>query len=70
MVPKVRFGISIVVTVAMAALCRTRIRYTHLLAHLVGGDMASGVEEGGDSSVAAFMEWWISSSLRVLEIWC
>ena len=26
-----------------------RIRYTRLLVHLVGGDLAGGVEEGGDS---------------------
>jgi hypothetical protein len=48
--------------VAMAALCRTRIRYTRLLFHLIGGDLAGGIEEGGDSS----LEWWNSSSLRLL----
>jgi hypothetical protein len=32
--------------VAMAALCRTRIRYTCLLFHLVGGDFTGGAEDG------------------------
>jgi hypothetical protein len=40
--------------VATAALCGTRIRYTCLLVHLVGGDLASGVKEGGDSSGRRF----------------
>jgi hypothetical protein len=31
-------------------LCGTRIRYSSLLLHLVGGDLAGGVEEGEDSS--------------------
>jgi hypothetical protein len=40
--------------VAMAMLCGTRIRYASLLVHLVGGDLASGVEERGDSSGRRF----------------
>jgi hypothetical protein len=36
--------------VAMAALCGTRIRYFCLLIQLVGGDLAGGIEESGDSS--------------------
>jgi hypothetical protein len=34
----------------------TRIRYTHLLIHLVGGELAGSVEEGGDSSSRRFPE--------------
>jgi hypothetical protein len=34
--------------VAMAMLCGTRIRYSRLLVHLIGGDLAGRVEEGGD----------------------
>ena len=40
--------------VAMAAPRGSRIRYTRLLVHLVGGDLAGGVEEGGDSSDRRF----------------
>jgi hypothetical protein len=29
---------------ATAAVCRTRIRYSHLLVHLVDGDLTGGVE--------------------------
>jgi hypothetical protein len=36
--------------VAMAAFFGTRIRYTHLLFHLVSGNLVGGVEECGDSS--------------------
>jgi hypothetical protein len=36
--------------VAMTTLCVTRIRYFHLLVHLVGSDLAGSVEEGGYSS--------------------
>jgi hypothetical protein len=36
--------------VDMMMLCGTRVRYAHLLIHLVGGDPASGVEESRDSS--------------------
>jgi hypothetical protein len=32
--------------VAMAELCGTRTRYTCLLFHLVGDDLAVGVDEG------------------------
>jgi hypothetical protein len=35
-------------------LCGTRIRYSRLLVHLVGGDLAGSVEEGGDSSGRRF----------------
>jgi hypothetical protein len=42
--------------VAMAALCGTRIRYSVLLIHLIGGDLAGSVEEGGDSSGRRFHE--------------
>jgi hypothetical protein len=35
--------------VAMSVLCGTRISYTCFLIHLVGGDLAGGIEEGGDS---------------------
>jgi hypothetical protein len=35
-------SIDIVVTVAMPVLCGTIIRYTCLLIHLVGGDLAGG----------------------------
>jgi hypothetical protein len=31
--------------VAMEAMCGTRIIYMQLLIHLIGGDLASGVEE-------------------------
>jgi hypothetical protein len=34
----------------MAALCMRRIRYTRILVHLVSGDLAGGIDEGGDSS--------------------
>jgi hypothetical protein len=37
--------------VVTAALHGTRIRYTYLLIHLVGGDLAGGVEEGGHEVV-------------------
>jgi hypothetical protein len=40
--------------VAMAALCGTRIRYTCILAHLVGGVLAGDAEEGGESSGQCF----------------
>jgi hypothetical protein len=40
--------------VAMAVLCGTRIRYSHLLIHPVNGILADGVEEGGDSSGRRF----------------
>ena len=40
--------------VAMAAPRGSRIRYTRLLVHLVDGDLAGGVEEGGDSSDRCF----------------
>jgi hypothetical protein len=40
--------------VAMTALCETRIRYTRLLVHLVGDDLAGGVEEGRYSSGCRF----------------
>jgi hypothetical protein len=36
--------------VDMAVLCGTKIRYSRLLVNLVGGELASGVDEGGDSS--------------------
>jgi hypothetical protein len=35
--------------VAMEVMCLTIIRYTCLLVHLVGGNLASGVEEGVES---------------------
>jgi hypothetical protein len=35
---------------AMAAMCLIRIRYTRLLVHLVGGDLAGGTKEGRKSS--------------------
>jgi hypothetical protein len=38
----------------MAASCETRIRYSHLLVHLVGGNLIGGVEEGEDSSGRRF----------------
>ena len=40
--------------VAMAVSRGSIIRYTRLLVHLVGGDLAGGVEEGGDSSDRRF----------------
>jgi hypothetical protein len=40
--------------VAMAALCGTRIRYSHLLIHPIGGVFAGAVEEDGDSSGRCF----------------
>jgi hypothetical protein len=40
--------------VALVALCGTRIRYTHLLIHLVGGNLACVIEEGGDLSGSRF----------------
>jgi hypothetical protein len=40
--------------VAMAVLCGTRIRYSCLLIHRVSGDLAGGIEEGGDSSGRRF----------------
>jgi hypothetical protein len=40
--------------VAMTVLCGTRIRYTRLLVHLVDGELADGVEEGGYSSGCHF----------------
>jgi hypothetical protein len=44
----------IVVMVAMVMLHVTRIRYISLLAHLVGGDLSSGVEGAGDLSSRRF----------------
>jgi hypothetical protein len=38
----------------MATLCGTRIRYTRLLIHLVEGDLAGGIKEGGDSAGRRF----------------
>jgi hypothetical protein len=38
------------VMVSMTMLCGTRIRYTHLLIHLVDDDLASGVDEVIESS--------------------
>jgi hypothetical protein len=35
--------------VAMTVLCGTRIRYFRQLVHLVGDDLADGIEEGRDS---------------------
>jgi hypothetical protein len=40
--------------VSMAALCGTRIRYSRLRVHLVGGDLVGGIEECGDSSCCRF----------------
>jgi hypothetical protein len=37
--------------VAMAAMCLTEIRYTCLLVYLVGDDLVTFIEEGGESSV-------------------
>jgi hypothetical protein len=66
-VPKVRVWLTkIIVLVAMMTLCRTRIRYTCLLFHLVGDDLAGGIEEGGIRLILTSMEWWISSSLCVI----
>jgi hypothetical protein len=36
--------------VGVAVLCGIRIRYTRLPAHLIGGNLAVGIEEGGESS--------------------
>jgi hypothetical protein len=40
--------------VAMTTLCETKIRYTHLLVHLIDNGIAGGVEEGRDSSGRCF----------------
>jgi hypothetical protein len=40
--------------VTIATLCGTKIRYTRHLVHFVGGDLAGGVEEGGDLSGGRF----------------
>jgi hypothetical protein len=40
--------------VAMVVLYGTRIRYSGLLVHLVGTDLASSVEEGGNPSGRCF----------------
>jgi hypothetical protein len=37
--------------VAMVVLCRRRISCIFLLIHLVGGDLAGGVDEGGKSYI-------------------
>jgi hypothetical protein len=34
--------------VVIITICLTRIRYTRLLAHLTGGDLAGAAEEGGE----------------------
>jgi hypothetical protein len=44
----------------MVTLLGKRIRYSHLLVHHVGGDLASDVEERGNCVVFAPTEWWIS----------
>jgi hypothetical protein len=38
----------------MMMFCGTRIRYTRLPLHLIGGDLACVVEEGGDSFGCCF----------------
>ena len=54
-VPKVRvWSTGNVAMVAMVAPRGSRIRYTRLLVHLVGGDLAGGVEKDGDSSDRCF----------------
>jgi hypothetical protein len=40
--------------VVMSTLCGTKVRYTRLLIHLVGGDLTGGVKDGGDSSGSRF----------------
>jgi hypothetical protein len=42
--------------VATTVLCGIRIRYSSLLVHLIGGDLADDVEEGGDSFDRRFHE--------------
>jgi hypothetical protein len=42
--------------VAIAMLCGTIIRYSRLLIHLIGGDLAGSVEDGGDLSDCRFHE--------------
>jgi hypothetical protein len=42
--------------VAIAMLCGTIIRYSRLLVHLIGGDHAGSVEDGGDLSDRRFHE--------------
>jgi hypothetical protein len=54
-VSKDRFSpTGVVVMVAMVALCGTRISNTCLLVHIVGGNLAGGVEEVGNSSSRRF----------------
>jgi hypothetical protein len=38
----------------MSALCGTRIRYSRLHVHLIGGDLAGSIVEDGDSSDRRF----------------
>jgi hypothetical protein len=40
--------------VAMVVLCGIKIRYTHLLVHLVTGNLVDIVEEGGKSSYRCY----------------
>jgi hypothetical protein len=54
--------------VAMVALCETRIRYIYLLVHLVGDDIADGIEEGGYSYGRRFPGRQITSNVHVLSV--
>jgi hypothetical protein len=49
----------------MAAPCETRIRYSSLLVHLIGGNLAGGIEEGEDSSSRRFHVVDLVQSTRV-----
>jgi hypothetical protein len=60
----------IVVMVAMAMLCRTRIRYTRLVVHLVGGDRAGGVEEGGFIWSPLLWSGGSRSVYVCYKVWC
>jgi hypothetical protein len=51
--------------VAMAELCGTRIRYSCILFHLIGGNLVVDVEEGGEYLIAVAMEWQISFKFSV-----
>jgi hypothetical protein len=50
--------------VVVIVLCGTRIKCSHVLIHLAGGDLVGGIEEGGE------LEWWILFSVRVSHVWC
>jgi hypothetical protein len=55
---------------AMVTLHGRRTRFSSLLVHLVGGNLACGIEEGGYHLVGAPIEWWISVFSMCVAVLC